>query len=42
MVGGDFNAFFSLGDKSGGPPNLLDIRDASSFLNDLNLFEPQL
>ncbi|XP_039118945.1 uncharacterized protein LOC120255125, partial [Dioscorea cayenensis subsp. rotundata] len=40
VVGGDFNAIFALEDKSDGPPNLGDIRDASSFLNDLSLFEP--
>ncbi|XP_039120313.1 uncharacterized protein LOC120256691 [Dioscorea cayenensis subsp. rotundata] len=40
VVGGDFNAIFALEDKSDGPPNLRDIRDASSFLNDLSLFEP--
>ncbi|XP_039145636.1 uncharacterized protein LOC120282866 [Dioscorea cayenensis subsp. rotundata] len=32
--------FFSWGDKIGGPPNLSDIRDASSFIHDLKLFEP--
>lgn len=40
VICGDFNAIFSLDDKNGGPPKLLDIRDASSFLHDLSLFEP--
>lgn len=40
VICGDFNAIFSLDDKSGGPLKLLDIRNASSFLHDLSLFEP--
>ncbi|XP_039129083.1 uncharacterized protein LOC120265272 [Dioscorea cayenensis subsp. rotundata] len=42
VIYGDFNAIFLVADKRGGPPNLMDIRDASSFLNDLNLFEPPM
>lgn len=40
MICGDFNAIVSLEDKLGGNLNLADIRDASTFLNDLCLLEP--
>lgn len=42
IICGDFNAIFDLGDKSGGPPNLEDIRDANAFLHDLHLLEPPM
>lgn len=37
---GDFNAIFSLEDKTKGEPNLADICSANSLLQDLCLFEP--
>ncbi|XP_039113806.1 uncharacterized protein LOC120249381 [Dioscorea cayenensis subsp. rotundata] len=40
VIGGNFNAIFSIEDKSSGAPNLRDIRVANKFLLDLHLCEP--
>lgn len=39
VICGDFNAIFSLEDKSSGPQNLVDIRSANDFLHEMNLIE---
>lgn len=40
MICRDFNAIFSLEDKSSGDPNLVDIRGATALLQELCLIEP--
>lgn len=40
IICNDFNAIFSAEDKLGGPRNLVDIRNANDFLQDLNFLEP--
>lgn len=40
IICGDFNATFDVGDKNSGPPNLIDIRMANLFLQELKLLEP--
>ncbi|KAH7690436.1 DNase I-like protein [Dioscorea alata] len=39
VICGDFNAIFSVGDKTTGTPNLVDISQACSFMNNLGLQE---
>ncbi|KAH7677423.1 DNase I-like protein [Dioscorea alata] len=39
VIYGDFNAIFSVGDKSFGAPNFEDIRQAGTFMIDLGLLE---
>lgn len=41
IVCGDFNAIFSLEDKSSGAPNLEDVRQANALMFDLSLLEPR-
>lgn len=42
VLGGDFNATFSIQDKNKGLPNLDDIACSTNFIQDLDLFEPPL
>lgn len=42
VVCGDFNAIFSIDDKRGGDRNLMDIRAATGFLQDMMLLEPPM